>query len=103
MSIKSIGAGFDPIQQIQDIIPKPSEKAEKTSSFGDVLSSAMQEVDQLQGVADKKIEDLTLGKGGVTTHDAMIAMEKADLAFTLMNTVRSKIIRAYEEVIRTQV
>ena len=102
-SIKPILPGFEPIQQIKDIIPKPVEAPNGAASFGDVLSKAIQEVDSLQGTADRKIEDLTLGKNGVTTHDAMIALEKADLAFTLMNTVRSKIIRAYEEIIRTQV
>jgi flagellar hook-basal body complex protein FliE len=42
-------------------------------------------------------------KAGVTTHEAMIALEKADIAFQLMTSIKSKIIRAYEEVMRTQV
>ena len=36
-------------------------------------------------------------------HEAMIALEKADIAFQLMNTIRGKIVRAYEEVMRMQV
>jgi flagellar hook-basal body complex protein FliE len=45
---------------------------------------------------------MILGKG-VQTHEAMIALEKADVAFQLMNNIRMKITRAYEEVMRTQV
>jgi flagellar hook-basal body complex protein FliE len=33
----------------------------------------------------------------------MVALEKADVAFQLMSAIRGKIVRAYEEVMRTQV
>jgi flagellar hook-basal body complex protein FliE len=74
-----------------------------SSSFGDMLSNALKEVNDLQNVADNQIEGLTLKEDGVTPHSAMLALEKADIAFQLMSSIRSKIIRAYEEVIRTQV
>lgn len=80
-----------------------TEKAGKGTSFGEMLKGALKEVDELQNQAETQIEGVTLGKEGVTTHGAMIALEKADIAFQLMSTIRSKIIRAYEEVIRTQV
>ena len=72
-------------------------------SFGDMFSEAIKDVDQMQLEADRQIEGLTMGKDGITTHDAMIALEKADIAFQLMNTIRGKIVRAYEEVLRTQI
>ena len=72
-------------------------------SFSDMFSQALNDVDGLQQSADKKIEGLMLGKENVTTHDAMIALEKADIAFQLMNAIRGKIVKAYEEVMRTQV
>lgn len=74
-----------------------------SKSFAEEFVSAVKEVDRMQGVADQKIEDLTLKKDGVTPHEAMIALEKADIAFQLMSSIKSKIIRAYEEVMRTQV
>lgn len=76
---------------------------EKSSSFSDALKEAVAEVDKLQIQADKQMEGITLQKDGYTTHGAMIALEKADMAFQLMNNIRSKIVRAYEEVLRTQV
>lgn len=86
--------GFDKSQAPQ---------AAKGSSFGELLSKSLHEVDGLQKQANSSIENLMLGKPGVTTHDTMIALEKADTAFQLMNNIRSRIIRAYEEILRTQV
>ena len=98
------------MKAIQPIIPQPDAKPkglenveEKGKSFGTMLNEAIKEVNQLQQSADQKVEDLTMGKPGVTNHEAIIALEKADVAFQLMTRVQSKIIRAYEEVMRTQV
>jgi flagellar hook-basal body complex protein FliE len=68
-----------------------------------MFENALQEVNQLQTQADQQIEGLTLKKDGVTPHTAMVALEKADVAFQLMSAIRGKIVRAYEEVMRTQV
>lgn len=75
----------------------------KEQSFSSVLSEAISEVDTMQKSADQKIESWVTGKGEITTHDAMLALEKADVSFQLMNAVRGKLIRAYEEIMRTQV
>lgn len=103
MSIDSIKFGLSQIAPIRK--PEVGGAVEKTekSDFGQIFSNAIKEVDKLQVEAEKQIEGLTLGKEGVTTHGAMIALEKADIAFQLMSTIRSKIIRAYEDVMRTQV
>jgi flagellar hook-basal body complex protein FliE len=102
-------SGIDPripqipsIQSVQDTKTVSPEGASK-GSFGELLQNAIKEVDGLQAEADKQIEGLTLKKEGVTPHTAMLALEKADVAFQLMTAIRGKIVRAYEEVIRTQV
>jgi len=107
MAIDKIHGNFQsikPIQQYQDIqggkgVAAPSKG---DANFGEMFSNAIKEVDQLQKSADQQIEGLFLQKDGVTPHGAMIALEKADIAFQLMNQVRSKIVRAYEEIMRTQ-
>ena len=71
--------------------------------FSDALKSALGEVTKLQSEADNKIKGLTIGDSGVTPHEAMIALQKADVAFQLMSAIRTKIVQAYQEVIRTQV
>ncbi len=107
MSIQGIKTPFEAYKQIESIT-KPEPKSVQTPTkdgkgFGDMLSNAIREVDNLQKTADGQVENLVLGKGGTTPHEAMIALEKADVAFQLMNSVRSKIIRAYEEVMRSQI
>lgn len=79
-----------------------SNSAQEAGGFSNLLGQALKEVDGLQKDADQKIEGMVLGKG-VKTHEAMIALEKADIAFKLMNNIRMRITRAYEEVMRTQV
>lgn len=71
-------------------------------SFNDTLKEAIQEVNQLQKVADKKMQDLATGKTD-NIPEVMIAAEKADIALKLMVQVRSKIIDAYHEIMKMQV
>jgi len=104
MSINSINPLLPNLQPITSA-PQQASKVESgaQNSFGDMLNNALKEVNDLQNEANNNIEGLTLKKEGVTPHSAMVALEKADVAFQLMNAIRGKIIRAYEEVIRTQV
>jgi flagellar hook-basal body complex protein FliE len=96
------------IPQVQSVKPlnestPASPSNAQGGSFSQMLESALKEVNDLQNEADQQIEGLTLKKEGYTPHGAMVALEKADTAFQLMSAIRGKIIRAYEEVIRTQV
>ena len=100
--IASQMASIRPIQAYEQAQTGGSVKPTKsTDSFSDVFGEALLEVDQLQKDADTKIEGMILGKG-VKTHEAMIALEKADVAFKLMNNIRGRITRAYEEIMRMQ-
>jgi flagellar hook-basal body complex protein FliE len=106
MSVGPIDMRLPQIPEIKGVestkeINKPN--GAQGGGFGEVLADALQEVNTLQNQADQQIEGLTLKKEGVTPHTAMLALEKADVAFQLMSAIRGKIVRAYEEVIRTQV
>ena len=105
MSISAINPllpNIAPIASSAQQTPKV-EAGGQGGSFGDMLNNALKEVNDLQNEANENIEGITLKKEGITPHGAMVALEKADVAFQLMNAIRGKIIRAYEEVIRTQV
>lgn len=82
---------------------KDDEQKDDKESFASFLKDAVKGVNSLQLEADQKIEDLVLKKENITPHEAMIALEKADVAFQLMNTVRTRIVQAYQEVMRMQV
>lgn len=113
MSIEGINRlGLAKYAEIQRISgagqPKGPGAAEATEgaapvSFSQILGNSLKEVNQLQQQADGKIQDLVMRRDETSTHEAMIALEQADTAFQLMNNIRAKIVRAYEEVMRTQV
>jgi flagellar hook-basal body complex protein FliE len=67
-----------------------------------VLVEAIGEVQRLQTEADTTIKSLVAGEIKDVT-DAMIAVEKADVAFQTMMAVRNRIVAAYEEIMRMQV
>ncbi|MFQ5693225.1 MAG: flagellar hook-basal body complex protein FliE [Nitrospinota bacterium] len=78
-------------------------ETEKTGKdFSDILKEAVAEVDSLQKEAAQAIEKLVVGEGE-SIHEAMIAMEKANLSFRMLMQVRNKVLAAYREVMRMQV
>jgi len=72
-----------------------------SGGFGDALREAVSEVDNLNLDAQYKVSGLVEGNG-VDVHDAMIAVEKADLSFQLMLQVRNKVVQAYQQIASMQ-
>ncbi|MHB8770901.1 MAG: flagellar hook-basal body complex protein FliE [Syntrophales bacterium] len=70
--------------------------------FGTILAGMIKDVDNLQSQANQAITKVQAAESG-SIHEAMIAMEKADIAFRTMMQVRNKLLEAYQEVIRLQV
>lgn len=77
-------------------------KAESAKGFSDLLFNAVKEVNKLHQTADKAIQNVQAGNTG-GLHEAMIALEKADVSFRTMLTVRNKLIESYQEIMRMQV
>jgi flagellar hook-basal body complex protein FliE len=84
-------------------LPKfsPTSSADAGGSFSDVLSSALHQVNQLNGGAEQQIGSLLKG-GNADMSTVMIAVEKADVAFQLMMQVRNKIVSAYQDIEKMQ-
>jgi len=74
---------------------------ESGPGFREVLHSAIDDIQQLEGQAEAKVAGVLEGDGA-DVHSAMIAVEKADLSFQLMMQVRNKIVSAYQEISRMQ-
>jgi flagellar hook-basal body complex protein FliE len=74
-----------------------SSESSAGSDFMNTLRGAMDQIGQLQGEADSKVAQLLNGNGQ-DVHSAMIAVEKANLAFEMMVQVRNKIVQAYQQV-----
>ncbi len=82
-------------------ISKPNRTTESSEGFGDVLKSAIANVNQLSGGAEQQIGSLLQGgKGDMSS--VMVAVEKADVAFQLMMQVRNKIVSAYQDIEKMQ-
>jgi len=67
-------------------------------SFGEFLSESLQKVNQLQQESDAAVKQIAGGVSGPSLQEAMVAVEKADVAFKLMMEVRQKILEAYKEI-----
>lgn len=82
--------------------PQPRAHSAEGQTFKDMLAEAINEVKTLQTDADSTIKKLVAGEITDVT-EAMVAVEKADMAFQTMMTVRNKVLTAYEEIMRMQV
>lgn len=71
-------------------------------TFSDFLSKMVQETNSSQLEADKKMQEVAVGRNK-DLHGAMLSMEKADINFRLLTQVRNKVIEAYREIMRMQV
>ncbi len=77
-------------------------KSSDSRSFSDILKDSIKEVDALQKNADTAVQRLVTGKSK-NIHETMLAVEKAEIAFKMMNQIRFKVIDAYKEVMRMQI
>lgn len=71
-------------------------------SFSDLFEKAVSEVNKAQVEADQAVEQVQSGQSG-NLHEAMIALEQADISLRLMVQMRNKILDAYQEIMRMQV
>jgi len=78
-------------------VSQPSEPA----PFSDLLTDAVGQVNQLQSQANSAVTGLMSGTG-VDVHQAMIATQKASMAFELTLAVRNKAVQAYQQVVGMQ-
>ena len=82
--------------------PVSSPSGEASASFKEVLADAVTEVQKLQNEADTTISKLVSGELTDVT-EALVAIERADVSFQTMMAVRSKVMAAYEEIMRMQI
>ena len=75
--------------------------SDAAAPFSDLLTDAVGQVNELEGQARAAVAGLMTG-AGVDVHQAMIATEKADMAFEMALAVRNKAVQAYQQVIGMQ-
>ncbi|MFW6126582.1 MAG: flagellar hook-basal body complex protein FliE [Thermodesulfobacteriota bacterium] len=82
----------------QEAGTSPSETSSQNKTL---FQEMLAEVNGQQHEADSQVRQLLLGKTDL--HEAMLALEKANLSLRLLVQVRNKLVRAYEELSRMPV
>jgi flagellar hook-basal body complex protein FliE len=72
--------------------------AAESGGFSESLSQLINSVDSSSSDANKKVGQMLEGTGEV--HDAMIALQRAELTLQLTVQVRNKLVQAYQDIMR---
>ncbi len=90
------------VSQMGESAPIATSAAQQSAMpFGDMLQSMVTETSDLDTKAQQAVTGLMNGSG-VEVHDAMIATEKADMAFELGLQLRNKAVGAYQQMMSMQ-
>ncbi len=82
-------------------VPTSTPKSATSTPFSDLLTDSVAQVGQLEDQARSAVTGLMSGSG-VDVHEAMIATQKASMAFELSLAVRNKAVQAYQQVMSMQ-
>ncbi len=78
------------------------ESNNKTEAFSDLFREKLNQVNELQKDSQAMTASFAAGETD-NVHDVMIASEKAKVAVNLTTAVQTKVIDAYNEIMRLQV
>jgi flagellar hook-basal body complex protein FliE len=70
------------------------------TGFSRAISAAISEVNELQHASAEKVEAFVRGED-VPLHEVVLAQEEAEISFRLLLEARNRLVRAYQEVLRT--
>lgn len=90
---------------ISEAAKKSSTQTSSDGSFGSVLSSAMNmvnETNDYQNQAESAEVQFALGES-TSTHDLLVAQEKANVALQYTVAVRDKVLDAYNQIMNMQI
>ncbi len=95
-----------PIESVTSIpggSPTTSSSAARPAAtgFGESLAKLVDSVDASSADANSAVAQMLDGKGEV--HDAMIALQRAELTLQLTVQVRNKLVQAYQDIMRMPV
>ena len=92
-----------PVNAPQGLPADDEARAEREDgSFADVLREALESVNETQQQADAAVQRAATGEAD-DLHEAIIALEKADLTLRLTAQVTQRAVEAYKEISRMQI
>ncbi len=95
------------LSQIQTELQAPSATSpgpavtEGGTSFKDILSGAIGEVENASSDAANRVQQFLSGNGD-DLHSTILATQRAELEFQMFMQVRNKVVSAYQEIMKIQ-
>lgn len=74
-----------------------TQEGTASTTFRDLLLQSIDQVNTMQTDADVAVETLVTG-GEINPAEVLTAVQKADMAFKLMQQIRNKLLEAYREI-----
>jgi flagellar hook-basal body complex protein FliE len=97
MAINNVLSGI----QTRPILPSSSGAKRPGAGFGNSLVNLVDAVESTNASANDAVGKMVDGTGDV--HDAMIALQRADMTLQFSVQVRNKLVQAYQEIMRMPV
>jgi flagellar hook-basal body complex protein FliE len=101
MPIPAIGGVFPGLSAPSSTTSPASAAEQSGGAFADSLGRLVDAVKTSSGAANDAVGGMLNGSADV--HDAMIALQRADLTLQLTVQVRNKLVDAYQEIMRMPV
>ncbi len=78
--------------------PRQVDQTGQTSNFGDMLSNAVNNVNEVQQNAGALRTAYDMGDPSVDITQVMIAAQKSSVSFEALTQVRNRVVKAYEDI-----
>lgn len=102
MSMDAIAALAPHDEVPGSVAPQAAIASHGGVSFGQLVSEGLQGVNRQLMVSQTDLQQLALGEAR-NLHEVMIRLEESRISFQLAMQVRSRLLEAYQEVMRMQV
>lgn len=96
------GGGLNPVRPGSAQSGQPGAVGSGAPNFRDVLVENLEKVNSAQVEADRAVEDLVSGRRS-DVEGVILATEKADNAFRMLQAMRGKVLQAYDEIKQVRV
>jgi flagellar hook-basal body complex protein FliE len=83
------------------LVAPPAATESSGTSFSDILSNAINQVESSRSSANQSVEQFLSGEGE-DLHSTILATQRAELEFQMFMQVRNKVVSAYQEVMKMQ-
>jgi flagellar hook-basal body complex protein FliE len=99
--LAALTSGISPLTEPLPIASPAAGQADGPG-FQTALKDAIASINNIQQGANQAVDALVTGQSQ-NIHQAMIALQQADMSFQLMMQIRNKLVAAYEEIQRMQI